>query len=128
MPSAPIQALTRDGHYLPVIDVTDPRFAVPDDPDSLRKLLDASHEEERRNRRIPKFIMRWMLKSAAKRSLLLRAIFGADAAFLDGMTHLCDEARRRQPAAALRQPDGPAGGRVAASHCCCGFAPSRSRG
>jgi hypothetical protein len=53
MPSAPIQALTRDGHYLPVINVTDPRFAVPDDPDSLRELLDASHDEERRNRRRP---------------------------------------------------------------------------
>lgn len=57
MPSAPIQALSRDGHYLPVINVTDPRFAVPDDPDNLGKLLDASHDEERRNRRIPTFIM-----------------------------------------------------------------------
>jgi hypothetical protein len=46
MPSAPIQALTRDGHYLPVINLTDPRFAVPDDPDSLRKLLNASHDED----------------------------------------------------------------------------------
>ena len=86
MPSAPIQALTRDGHYLPVINVTDPRFAVPDDPDSLRKLLDASHDEERRNRRIPKFIMRWLLKSAAKRSLLVQPLFGGNAAFLDGMS------------------------------------------
>jgi hypothetical protein len=86
MPSAPIQALTRDGHYVPVINVTDPRFAVPDDPDSLRKLLDASHDEERRNRRIPKFIMRWLLKSAAKRSLLVQPLFGGDAAFLDGMS------------------------------------------
>jgi hypothetical protein len=86
MAGAPIQAITRDGHYLPVIDVTDPRFTVPDDPDSLRKLLDALREEERRNRRIPKFIMRWMLKSAAKRSRLLQALFGGDATFLDGMS------------------------------------------
>ena len=85
-PSAPIQAITRDGRSLPVINVSDPRFAVPDDPDSLRKLFDIAREEERRNRRIPKFIMRWLLKSAAKRSLLLRPLFAGNAAFLDGMS------------------------------------------
>ena len=31
-PSALIVAATRDGTVLPVIDVTDPRFAVPDIP------------------------------------------------------------------------------------------------
>jgi hypothetical protein len=81
-----IVAATRDGNELPVIDVTDPRFAVPADPDSLQKLLDASSEEERRNRRIPKFIMRWMLKSATKRSRLLRDMFGGNSDFLDGIT------------------------------------------
>ena len=86
MPNAPIQALTRNGYYLPVIDVTDPRFAVPDDPDSLRKLLDAAREEERRNRRIPKFIMRWLLRSAANRSLLLQPLLAGNATFLDGMS------------------------------------------
>lgn len=86
MSSAPIQALTRDGHCLPVIDVTDPRFAVPDDPDRLRKLLDAAREEERRNRLIPEFIMRWLLASAAKRSLLLRPLLPGDTTFLDGMS------------------------------------------
>ena len=84
--SALIVAATRDGTVLPVIDVTDPRFAVPDDPDNLRKLFNASYEEERRNRRIPKFIMRWLLKSAAKRSRMLRAMFDTDAEFLDGIT------------------------------------------
>ncbi len=81
-----VTAATRDGNLLPVIDVTDPRFAVPDDPDSLRRLFDASHEEERRNRRIPQFIMRLLLRSAAKKSLLVRAIFGSDTTFLDGLT------------------------------------------
>ena len=81
-----IVAATRDGTVLPVIDVTDPRFAVPDDPDSLQRLFTAAHEEERRNRRIPKFIMRWMLASATRRSRLLRAIFGGTSDFLDGIT------------------------------------------
>jgi hypothetical protein len=86
VPNAPIEALTRDGHCLPVIDVTDPRFTVPDDPDSLRNLFDAARDEESRNRRVPKFIMRWLLKSAAKRSLLIRPLLAGNASFLDGMS------------------------------------------
>lgn len=79
-------AETRDGQVMPVIDVTDARFAVPDDPDSLRKLFDASREEEQRNRRVPRFIMRWMLRSAAKRSRLLREMFAGSSDFLDGIS------------------------------------------
>ena len=81
-----VTATTRDGIVLPVIDVTNPRFAVADDAESLRRLFAASAEEERRNRRIPKFIMRLLLKSAARKSLLVRALFASDATFLDGMT------------------------------------------
>ncbi|HEY4143262.1 MAG TPA: hypothetical protein VGM57_17735, partial [Pseudolabrys sp.] len=81
-----IPAATREGHILPVIDVTDPRFAVPDDPESLSKLLDAAAEQERRRRRVPAFITRLMLKGAAKRSLLVRAISNPDATYLDGLS------------------------------------------
>jgi hypothetical protein len=81
-----VYAQTRDGRALPVIDVTNPRFAVPDDPQNLHDLLEASAQEEIKRRRVPKFIMRWLLKSAAKRSLLVRAIFSSDAAFLDGLS------------------------------------------
>jgi len=34
-----LRALTRDGISLPVIDVTDPRFTVADDADSLTRLF-----------------------------------------------------------------------------------------
>jgi hypothetical protein len=81
-----IRASTRDGISLPVIDVTDPRFKVADEPDSLARLFAQSSAEERRNRRMPQFIMRWMLRRAAKRSLLLRALFTGDASFLGGLT------------------------------------------
>jgi hypothetical protein len=80
-----ILAKTRDGGMMPVIDVTDPRFAVPDDPDSMCKLRSAFDEEGRRNRRIPKFVLRRMLKSAAKRSRLLQAMFAGNADFLNGI-------------------------------------------
>jgi hypothetical protein len=81
-----IHAMTQAGHSLPVIDVTNPRFAVPDDPESVGKLLDAAAREERRYRRVPNFIMRLMMKAAARRSLLVRAIFNPDATYLDGLS------------------------------------------
>ena len=85
--SAPLLvASTRDGVTLPVIDVTDPRFAVPDDTANLARLFAQASAEEQRNRRLPKFIMRFLLKRAAKRSLLVRALFGGEGSFLDGIT------------------------------------------
>jgi hypothetical protein len=81
-----LYAATRDGVSLPIVDVTNPRFAVPDDPESLSKLFAAAAHEERRYRRAPKFVMRLMLKAAAKRSLLARAIFDPDATYLDGLS------------------------------------------
>jgi hypothetical protein len=85
-PPGVAMARTRDGHDLPVIDVTDPRFAVPDDPAATRALYDAFIDGERRRHRIPKFIMRMMLRNAARQSLLVRALFGSDASYLDGIT------------------------------------------
>jgi anti-sigma factor RsiW len=77
-------AKTREGFDLPVIDVTHPRFTVPDDLD-VRALHEA-FERERRLRRIPKFITRLMLRAAARKSRLIRALFTPQAEFLDGMT------------------------------------------
>lgn len=79
-------ARTREGHELPVIDVTDPRFAVPDDPAATRALYDAFIDGERSRHRIPKFIMRMLLCSAARKSRLVRALISSDAGYLDGMT------------------------------------------
>jgi hypothetical protein len=81
-----IFAKTREGLDLPVIDLTNPRFAVPVDPAAVRELYDAFVGEERRRRRIPKFIMRMMLRSAARKSRLVRAIFNSDTGFLDGLS------------------------------------------
>jgi hypothetical protein len=86
MPRGIATARTREGHDLPVIDVTDPRFTVADDPAATRALYDAFATSERRRRRIPKFIMRMMLSAAARKSRLVRALFAADAGYLDGMT------------------------------------------
>jgi hypothetical protein len=79
-------ARTREGHDLPVIDVTDPRFAVPDDPAAAQALYDAFVAGEWRRSFIPKFIMRAMLRRAARESRLVHAIFASDAGYLDGMS------------------------------------------
>jgi hypothetical protein len=81
-----IRARTREGFDLPVIDVTHPRFAVPDDPATLRALHDALVESERKQRRMPKLIMRMILAAAARKSRLVRAMFNSDAGFLDGLS------------------------------------------
>jgi len=81
-----VHAATRDGYTLPVIDVTHPRFAVAEDPARARALYEEFAKFERSRGRVPGFIMRVMLKIAARRSLLMKALFGSDAAFLDGVT------------------------------------------
>ena len=85
--SAPLLvASTRDGVTLPVIDVTDPRFVVPDDAANLARLFAQASAEEQRNLRLPKFIMRFLLKRAARRSLLVRALFGGEGLFFATLT------------------------------------------
>jgi hypothetical protein len=78
-------AVTREGYVLPVIDVTHPRFAVPDDPETVR----AHYERfaaEAFQRRMPRFVTRLMLKWLARRSRLVKAMFGSGGTFLDGVS------------------------------------------
>lgn len=79
-------ARTRQGDALPVIDVTHPRFALPDDPDLVRRLGDAFAAQERRRRLIPRFVLRRMMAAAAKQSRLVRAVFHAPTGYLDSIS------------------------------------------
>ena len=81
-----VHARTREGFDLPVIDVTNPRFTVPDDPAAIQRANDAIIAEERRRQRIPKFIMRLMFWAAARRSRLVSALFHADSGYLDSIS------------------------------------------
>jgi len=80
-----VHAATREGYVLPVIDVTDPRFTVPDDPETVRSYFEGFAEEAFR-RRMPRFLMRLMFKWLARRSLLVKAMFGSGGSFLDGVS------------------------------------------
>jgi hypothetical protein len=81
-----LTAKTREGYDLPVIDLTDPRFAMPDDPAAARALHEAFVADERSRRFIPRFIMRMLLRSAARQSRLVRATFAPRDGFLDGLS------------------------------------------
>jgi hypothetical protein len=79
-------ARTREGFDLPVIDVTNPRFALSADPAAVDRLGDALMADEQRRRYIPDFLMRMMLRSAARKSRLVRALFNSETGFLDSIS------------------------------------------
>ncbi len=80
-----LHARTREGFDLPVIDITNPHFAVPDDPAAARRAKEAFVAEECGRQYIPQFIMRMMLQAAAGQSRLMRALFNSDSGYLDGI-------------------------------------------
>jgi hypothetical protein len=83
---AVVFATTADGLRLPVIDVTDPAFAIADDAESLAARRDAFLAWERRNRRVPTIVTRLLMRLAARRSALLRKILASDNDYLDSIT------------------------------------------
>jgi hypothetical protein len=79
-------ATTADGLRLPVIDVTNPAFMVPDDPASLAARHDAFLAWDGRNRRMPAIVERLLFRLAARRSPLIRMILASDNDYLDSIT------------------------------------------
>jgi hypothetical protein len=79
-------ATTAEGLRLPVIDVTHPAFAVPDDPASLAARRDAFLAWDRRNRRMPRIVTRLLTRLGARRSPLLRRILASDNDYLDSIS------------------------------------------
>jgi hypothetical protein len=83
---AVVYALTRQGYELPVIDVSHPSFAVPDDPGSVEALRMRFSRAERLRKGIPKVMMSWLLRGMAHRSLLARELFVGQAGVLPGLS------------------------------------------
>ncbi len=83
---AVVFATAADGLRLPVIDVTHPVFAVPDDPTSLATRREACLAWDRRNRRMPRIVMRLLMRLAARRSPLLRKMLAPDNGYLDSIS------------------------------------------
>jgi hypothetical protein len=74
-----------DGLELPVIDITHPAFAIPDDPVSLAELTNEYKITEDKQARTPVLIRRFFMKLGARRSQLLRAIIDPEESFLSGL-------------------------------------------
>jgi hypothetical protein len=83
---AVVTATTQSGLTLPVIDVTNPSFFVPDDPASRAARRAAFAAWIRERSRVPRFVTRILMRIAARRSLLLRALFQSDKGYLDGLS------------------------------------------
>jgi hypothetical protein len=81
-----LTAPTREGYDLPVIDLTDPRFAMAEDPAAARALHDALVADEHGRRFMPGFVMRMLMRSAARQSRLIRAVLAPQDGFLDGLS------------------------------------------
>jgi hypothetical protein len=81
-----VYARTREGFDLPVIDVTNPHFTLPDDPPAIARAKDAFLADEHRRRLVPEFITRLMLRAAARKSRLLRALFQPETGYLDSLS------------------------------------------
>lgn len=80
-----VYATTSDGYELPIIDITHPAFAVPDDPASLASLRAQYRAAEQQQARLPVFIRRLMMKMGARQSELLRALVAPEQSFLGGL-------------------------------------------
>jgi hypothetical protein len=83
---AVVSAITADGLRLPVIDVTHPAFAIPDDPASLAARRDGFLAWDRRHRRVPRIVARLLMRLGARRSPLLRMILASDNDYLDSIS------------------------------------------
>ena len=75
-----------DGHDLPVIDVTNPAFALPYDEAEMARRVAIFARAERWRARIPKSIQRAVLGWAARRSRLAQAFLRASEGAIGGMT------------------------------------------
>jgi hypothetical protein len=75
-----------DGVVLPVIDLTNARFAVPEDEASLDRLRGELRASERFYAMLPPFVFLWMLRRAARTSRFVRAMIEPRSSYLDGLS------------------------------------------
>jgi len=81
-----VYTTTPEGLELPVIDLTNPSFAIADDPVSRAALTEQYKLTEDKNARGPVFLRRIFIKLGARQSQLLRALSQPAGSFLGGLT------------------------------------------
>jgi hypothetical protein len=78
-------AVTDDGVELPVIDVTNPAFAVEISDSELDRLTQEQVRTMQRQTKLSAFVQSAFMKLMAKRSIIMRGLMGAAGGFLTGM-------------------------------------------
>ena len=63
-----------NGLELPVVDVTNPEFALSVGPAEQREMIETYARRQRPYRLVPRFVRRWMFRRMAERSILARAL------------------------------------------------------
>jgi hypothetical protein len=81
-----VYARTRHGEELPVIDVTNAAFRVADDLAAIEAMQNEFAATERKRKQLPKFLLRYFIRSAARRSLLAQALFQPEGGVLPGLS------------------------------------------
>jgi hypothetical protein len=81
-----LYALTAHGDALPVIDVTNTAFRVADDLTAVEVMRNEFAATERKRKQLPKFLLRYFIRAAARRSLLARALFKPEGGVLPGLS------------------------------------------
>lgn len=80
-------ARTAQNLEIPVIDVSHPAFAVADDAQAVESLRQTSLVMMRRNARLPRFVLRFLMRLGTRRSWLFREMVSpANSAFLPGIS------------------------------------------
>jgi len=81
-----VYATTRQGYPVPVIDVSHPAFAVPDDAQALDTLRRTFAESERQRKQLPHWMLKALVWWMGRRSRLARELFTSDNSFLGGVS------------------------------------------
>ena len=80
-----VYAVTDDGLELPVIDVTNPAFAIDIGQNELDRLLQEHLRSVKNQSRLSKLIQPLMLRLMARRSIVIRGIMEAAGGYMTGM-------------------------------------------
>jgi hypothetical protein len=85
LPSGVFQAMTHEGYPLPVIDVTHPAFRLADSAQDIEVLRRSLEAATGRQRGAPPFLTQILLRLAARRSRLLKALSQPEGGVLPGL-------------------------------------------
>ena len=80
-----LYAVTDDGLELPVVDVTQPAFAIDISQDELNRMLDEHVRRMQAQGKLSAFIQPLVLRLMSRRSIIMRGIMAAAGGYMSGL-------------------------------------------